>query len=67
MTFYYSCTISVQFSVLIGKLIIKAKLKALARSDERLRLIQEILSTIQIIKIYTWENYFNNMVDVCRK
>ncbi|KAK9745241.1 ABC transporter transmembrane region [Popillia japonica] len=44
---------------IVAKYTMKTKLKTLARSDERIRLIQEILSTIQIIKIYTWENYFN--------
>ncbi|KRT83567.1 ABC transporter ATP-binding protein [Oryctes borbonicus] len=51
----------------VAKLTMKTKLKVLARFDERIRLIQEVLSTIQIIKIYTWENYFRKLVDAIRK
>ncbi|GJQ66878.1 hypothetical protein Trydic_g7901 [Trypoxylus dichotomus] len=50
----------------VAKLTMKTKLKVLARFDERIRLIQEILSSIQIIKIYTWENYFRKLVDAIR-
>lgn len=41
--------------------------KSAKKTDERLRLIQEILTTIRIIKMYTWEKFYINRVDEERR
>lgn len=56
----------IEILAIVAKITMKTKLKTLARSDERIRLIQEVLSTMQVIKIYTWENYFRKLVDTIR-
>ncbi|GJQ66875.1 hypothetical protein Trydic_g7898 [Trypoxylus dichotomus] len=51
----------------IGKQTTKTRLKTAAKSDERIRLIQEVLTTIQTIKAYVWEHHFSKLVDYLRK
>ena len=41
--------------------------KSLRMSDSRIRIMSEVLSSIRVIKMYTWEYPFKNMVDKIRK
>ncbi|KAG5882040.1 hypothetical protein JTB14_003438 [Gonioctena quinquepunctata] len=50
----------------IGKWISKLRLQVGKKSDERLQMVQETLSTIKMIKMYTWEEYFKNKIDKAR-
>lgn len=43
----------------MGKFILKLRLKAGGMSDKRLNLTREILSVLKIIKMYTWEAFFH--------
>ncbi|CAH1183388.1 unnamed protein product [Phaedon cochleariae] len=52
--------------VFLGKCISKLRLKAFKETDERLQVTQETLSTIKIIKMYNWEEYFIEKIKAAR-
>lgn len=58
---------TISFSVFLGRLVQNTKLKSSARADERIRAIQEILTSIKTIKMYVWEKFFGERVNYLRK
>lgn len=52
--------------LLLGKYVSTFRLSTGKKTDERLKIIQETLSTIRIIKMYTWEKFFVNRINTAR-
>lgn len=58
---------SQKFSAVIGKMATTYRIRTTKRTDVRVRMMNEIINGIQIIKFYAWERNFAKVVDAIRQ
>ncbi|CAH1108768.1 unnamed protein product [Psylliodes chrysocephalus] len=59
--------LALPIQVYITKWVTRLRLDTSKKTDERLQLTQEILSTMRIIKMYTWEEFFTKKINNARR
>lgn len=51
----------------MGRTAAKYRLRTAKRTDKRIKVMNEIIQGIQVIKMYAWESSFAKLVDKIRK
>ena len=54
-------------SVWVGKQFGRLRLETASKTDKRIRLMNEILNGIKVIKMYCWEKSFAKLIEDTRK
>lgn len=58
---------SILFTVWMGKMAAIYRLRTAKCADKRVKIMNEIIQGIEVIKMYTWERAFGSTVDEIRK
>ncbi|XP_070538062.1 ATP-binding cassette sub-family C member 4-like isoform X3 [Ptychodera flava] len=59
--------IMMPFQGLMGKVFSKLRAKTAVQTDERVRIMNEIISGMRVIKMYTWEKLFGELIKKVRR
>ncbi|XP_050059315.1 probable multidrug resistance-associated protein lethal(2)03659 isoform X2 [Aphis gossypii] len=59
--------IFIPLQVWLGSIVSNYRLKTANRTDARVSLMNEIITGIQVIKMYTWEHFFTKLIEFSRK
>ena len=51
----------------MGRVFSHLRMKTAKKTDERIRTMNEIVSGMRVIKMYTWEKPFAKLIELCRK
>ncbi|KAJ9575184.1 hypothetical protein L9F63_025866, partial [Diploptera punctata] len=51
----------------MGKIFSSLRTRTAHETDKRIKLMDEIISGVQIIKLYAWENYFSTVIAKLRR
>lgn len=51
----------------MGKKVSKFRKETANKTDKRLRLMNELISGIEVIKMYTWEKPLSKLIEYARK
>ncbi|XP_045127905.1 ATP-binding cassette sub-family C member 4-like isoform X2 [Portunus trituberculatus] len=57
----------VPFQTWLGRVFSKLRMATAHRTDERVRIMHEIINAMRIIKMYTWEKPFTALTEAARK
>ncbi|XP_045761352.1 probable multidrug resistance-associated protein lethal(2)03659 [Maniola jurtina] len=57
----------VPFQIFLGTRTAYYRRKTASKTDERVRLMEEIIMGIEVIKMYTWEKPFRKIIDTVRR
>lgn len=58
---------NISISVLLGNMTSSRRGKIAQKTDERIRLMHELLTGIQAIKMYCWEKPFSSVINNARR
>ncbi|XP_054158178.1 ATP-binding cassette sub-family C member 4-like, partial [Oppia nitens] len=57
----------IPFNGLMGRLFLKIRRKVAALTDNRIRLMNDIITGMSVIKMYAWERHFSKLIADARK
>jgi len=51
----------------MGRVFSELRLKTAKRTDERIQIMNEVLTGIRVIKMYSWGKPFDKLIYFCRR
>ena len=69
MSVVRTCSIFTQKTVLVvvSKQMFLRKIEVALKTDDRIRLINDVICGMQTVKMYTWETSFSKLVKAARR
>lgn len=57
----------IPFNSFNGRIFLKVRTKVAALSDTRIRIVNEIIKGMRVIKMYAWEKHFSKLISESRR